>query len=375
MTRLEELLEKTSRTFALSIPVLPEPTRRQVMIGYLLFRIADTFEDAAHWPPGRRVKALREFQGLLSGYSPGEAARLAALWTAANPSPNPGYRELIAEVPRVLEAFFALDERAVSSVRAHVIRSAEGMAGFVERSRDGVLALADTAALREYCYAVAGIVGEMLTDLFLLGRETLAAIAPYLRERAAAFGEALQLVNIVKDAATDVAEGRSFLPRSVARPEIFALARGDLGVAREYTPAPRGASSNSAPFPPSSPGRPSRGSRRAARAPRCRASRSSPSSSASIAPSTAASRPSARTQSLQGRARRSSPPVGRAFASSGLRALGFPLRGRDAARAPRRWRPRSGERRRCPGGRPRQSVARGQCRRPSGAARREVRSR
>ena len=75
----------------------------------------------------------------------------------------------------------------------------------------------------------------MLTDLFLLGRETLAAIAPYLRERAAAFGEALQLVNIVKDAATDVAEGRSFLPRSVARPEIFALARGDLGVAREYT--------------------------------------------------------------------------------------------------------------------------------------------
>ena len=235
MTRLEELLEKTSRTFALSIPVLPEPTRRQVMIGYLLFRIADTFEDAAHWPPGRRVKALREFQGLLSGYSPGEAARLAALWTAANPSPNPGYRELIAEVPRVLEAFFALDESAVSSLRAHVIRSAEGMAGFVERSRDGVLALADTAALREYCYAVAGIVGEMLTDLFLLGRETLAAIAPYLRERAAAFGEALQLVNIVKDAATDVAEGRSFLPRSVARPEIFALARGDLGVAREYT--------------------------------------------------------------------------------------------------------------------------------------------
>ena len=235
MTRLEELLEKTSRTFALSIPVLPEPTRRQVMIAYLLFRIADTFEDAAHWPPGRRVEALRKFQSLLSDYSREDAARLAARWTAAAPSPDPGYGELIAEVPSVLEAFFALDGEAVSSVRAHVLRSAEGMAGFVGRSREGVLVLDAVADLRAYCYAVAGIVGEMLTDLFLLGRAPLAGIASMLRERAAAFGEALQLVNILKDTATDVAEGRSFLPRSAPRSEVFALARRDLGTAREYT--------------------------------------------------------------------------------------------------------------------------------------------
>ncbi len=63
---LKELLEKTSRTFALSIPVLPEPTRRQVMIAYLLFRIADTFEDAAHWPPERRRGALGQFEALHS---------------------------------------------------------------------------------------------------------------------------------------------------------------------------------------------------------------------------------------------------------------------------------------------------------------------
>jgi len=235
MPRLEDLLEKTSRTFALSIPVLPEPTRRQVMIAYLLFRIADTFEDAARWQPERRVEALREFQELLSNYGPEGAERLSAKWLAAGPSPNPGYRELIAEVPFVLDAFFALDPAAAASVRAHVIRSARGMAGFVARSRGGVLALKDLDDLRAYCYAVAGIVGEMLTDLFLLGREALAAIAPYLRERAATFGEALQLVNIVKDAAADVTEGRSFLPDGVARSEIFALARRDLAVAAEYT--------------------------------------------------------------------------------------------------------------------------------------------
>ena len=88
---------------------------------------------------GRRAGASKRCassSGLLSDYSREDAARLASRWTAAGPSPNPGYGELIAEAPLVLEAFFALDGEAVSSVRAHVLRSAEGMAGFVERSRE-----------------------------------------------------------------------------------------------------------------------------------------------------------------------------------------------------------------------------------------------
>jgi len=234
MTTLEDLLEKTSRTFALSIPVLPEPTRRQVMIAYLLFRIADTFEDAAHWSPERRVEALKEFQKLLSDFTQEEAERLAEKWTAAGPSPDPGYRELIAGAAFVLDAFFALDPEAVASVRHHVIDSADGMAGFVSRSRDGILVLDDLEDLRAYCHCVAGIVGEMLTELFLLKRESLTPIAPYLRERASTFGEALQLVNILKDAAVDAGEGRSFLPPGVAPSEVFALARQDLGVAAQY---------------------------------------------------------------------------------------------------------------------------------------------
>lgn len=235
MTSLEDLLEKTSRTFALSIPVLPEPTREQVMIAYLLFRVADTFEDAAQWPPRKRIEALQEFRDLLGGYSREAAQRLAGKWTADGASPHAGYRELIAETPSVLEAFFALDPDAVASVRDHVSRSAEGMARFVARADGGVLALNDMIDLRAYCYSVAGIVGEMLSELFLLKREPLLAIAPYLRERASTFGEALQLVNILKDAAVDETEGRSFLPRSVPRAEVFDLARTDLIIAAEYT--------------------------------------------------------------------------------------------------------------------------------------------
>ncbi|MGH9367222.1 MAG: squalene/phytoene synthase family protein [Thermoanaerobaculia bacterium] len=177
------------------------------MIAYPLFRIADTFEDAAHWERGSRIAALSEFRALLAAYSRPQAERLSGKWSAAGPSAHAGYRELIAEVPFVLNAFFALRPDAVEPVRAHVIRSAEGMARYVARTRGKAPVLSNLPDLKAYCYVVAGIVGEMLTELFLLGRPGLQAIAPFLRERASTFGEALQLTNILKDSATDASEG------------------------------------------------------------------------------------------------------------------------------------------------------------------------
>ena len=234
MPTLEDLLEKTSRTFALSIPVLPEPTRREVMIAYLLFRIADTFEDASHWPPEKRITSLHDFNELLRKPSPNKARSLSKGWVAASISPHAGYTELMTEVPFVLDAFWKLEPEAIEQIKTHVIRSSDGMASIVSRTKGGRLVLSSVHDLQAYCYIVAGIVGEMLTELFLLGRPELTEVAPYLRKRAATFGEALQLVNILKDSAVDASEGRSYLPEGVPKSEVFALARKDLGVAGEY---------------------------------------------------------------------------------------------------------------------------------------------
>jgi farnesyl-diphosphate farnesyltransferase len=234
MPDLLDLLGKTSRTFALSIPPLPEPTRREVTVAYLLFRVADTFEDATHLAPETRVRLLRQLIGLLSAPARNETVRLSREWTAAGVATHAGYRELLAEVPYVLDAFFALSPGAVEAIRRYVIRSAEGMAGFVALTRDGRLSLSGLDDLKAYCYVVAGLVGELLTELFLLGRPGLAAESDTLLSRAAAFGEALQLVNILKDAASDAAEGRAYLPAGVPLGEVFALARRDLLSAGEY---------------------------------------------------------------------------------------------------------------------------------------------
>lgn len=232
---LEQLLIATSRTFALAIPLLPEPTRGEVTLSYLLFRIADTFEDAAAMPRAQRIEALEEFGRLLENPDPAEAAGTARRWAAEVPCEQPGYRDLLAEIPEVLEAFLALRPEAVALIREHTLRTAHGMAGFVARTTDeGELRLADVPDLQDYCYVVAGIVGELLTELFLLGRPGLAATAPYLRERSRAFGEGLQLVNILKDSAADATEGRRYLPEGVGRAPVMDLARRDLRAAREY---------------------------------------------------------------------------------------------------------------------------------------------
>lgn len=246
-TSLDSILEQTSRTFALTIPLLPDPTRRAVTAAYLLFRIADTFEDATAWSVGQRTEALADFSNLLDTPTPETAAHLARNWTRVAPVEHRGYVDLLAQTPLVLEQFGRLGAEAREILKTHVQRTARGMAAYVERTASGqLLELRDLPDLREYCYIVAGIVGEMLTELFLLEHASIAPAAEVLRPRARLFGEGLQLTNILKDSSIDHTEGRRYLPHGVTRSEIFDLARQDLEQAEEYVlalqrcEAPRG---------------------------------------------------------------------------------------------------------------------------------------
>jgi farnesyl-diphosphate farnesyltransferase len=197
---LDDLLARTSRTFALTIPRLPEPARCEVTVAYLLFRVADTLEDAERWPSRQKREALGDLAGLLREPSTRAAVALASSWEHDPPCDHPG----------------------------------EGMADFVAREREGGLELRDLDDLRAYCYAVAGIVGELLTELFLEHLSASPGLGPLLRPDAVRFGEGLQLVNILKDAAADRRLGRRYLPGGCRPEQILALARSDLDAAARY---------------------------------------------------------------------------------------------------------------------------------------------
>ena len=169
---LDDLLLKTSRTFALSIPHLPPPTREEVAVAYLLFRIADTLEDATRWTSSKQVAELNRFGDLLQRPSAERAQALAQEWIADPPLEHEGYLELLSQVAYVMRCLSEQSPGAQEQIVQHTLRTVERMASFVERRAEGSdLQLRDVSDLQAYCYAVAGIVGEMLTELFTLGRE------------------------------------------------------------------------------------------------------------------------------------------------------------------------------------------------------------
>ena len=208
------LLERVSRTFALTIPRLPDALVDTVGNAYLLCRIIDTVEDELPVAPSvkdglyaRFVDALDEAS--LAGPEPGAefAAELAALLPPSAPA---GEIELAGDVVDVLRVTGAFSAPEREALRRCVATMARGMRRF-ETLGTGGRGLEDTAALERYCYHVAGCVGEMLTELFCLYDPTMDRAR--LMRLSTAFGNGLQLTNILKDMWLDHARGVCWLPR------------------------------------------------------------------------------------------------------------------------------------------------------------------
>jgi farnesyl-diphosphate farnesyltransferase len=235
---IDELLRKTSRTFALAIPLLPEPTKRSTCLAYLLFRIADTLEDAELWSRPARANALESFHALLGDPTEARATERARQWLAHPPTKNEACLELLGAMPEVLAEVARLEPSTQAILFKHAKRTAEGMRATVTTMDEaGGLNLRSIDELRAYCYIVAGIVGELLTELFVHDAPSLETVRSTLIEHQVAFGEGLQLVNILKDQSADAADGRAYLPAAVPRHEVFTLARADMARARTYIAA------------------------------------------------------------------------------------------------------------------------------------------
>ena len=247
----EQALLNVSRTFALTIPQLPEPLREVIGNAYLLFRIADTIEDEPGLPEPRRVPLLDEFAAAVAGRAPAEplAARLAQGLSAAT---DPAQRDLVAHAPLVLQVTHGFRPAQRGAIERCMRVMTDGMSEFGGGAPDGLATLRD---LERYTYCVAGVVGEMITDLTCQYSAEIAARRDRLYPLSRRFGCGLQLVNILKDMWEDNRRGVCWLPRAVfpadidlsspdARHEaafpgglntLVAVAREHLDAALEYT--------------------------------------------------------------------------------------------------------------------------------------------
>jgi len=208
------ILRSVSRSFYLSLRILPRPLRDPLSLAYLLARATDTIADAPGSEPKLRAESLRKLASAIQGTEPGAIA--ASLRTSFTPWPSEeAERALLDALPVALDWLDSLDARDRAEVRNVLRKINQGQLLDLERfgNGEGIRALPTASELDEYTYLVAGCVGEFWTRIcFAHIRNFSNRPEPEMRELGGQYGKALQLVNVLRDAGSDLRQGRCYLP-------------------------------------------------------------------------------------------------------------------------------------------------------------------
>ncbi|MBK8050669.1 MAG: squalene/phytoene synthase family protein [Anaerolineales bacterium] len=216
---LVQQLEKVSRSFALLIPYIESPLRHYLGVAYLLCRVADNIEDCTQpllWKQAR----FDEFALLLD--EPARAAGQLAEWER---QPWPG---LTADERQMMgiglglplwQLYGAIPRSSQGIIRRWVGAMVKGMRGIGDPQtrpafvrRKGIEVLESELDYNEYCYYVAGTVGQLASELVVEQYQLAPEVAARLHARAESCGRSLQKTNIIKDFVEDLNRGVCYLP-------------------------------------------------------------------------------------------------------------------------------------------------------------------
>lgn len=224
----QKLLREVSRSFALTIPELPPILGRRVTNAYLLCRIVDTIEDETALSIDQKREYFCRLIEVLNRNSSVSVESLAAdVVPELSDQTLPAEKELLAHTADVMRTFFSFNDRQQAAIRRCIQKMAMGMLRFqAQKSYVGLDRLSDMDA---YCYYVAGVVGEMLTELFCTYSTDIDAHRKTLMTLAPSFGQGLQMTNILKDLWDDHAKGACWLPREIFERYGFDLDRLSAG--------------------------------------------------------------------------------------------------------------------------------------------------
>jgi farnesyl-diphosphate farnesyltransferase len=208
---LTNLLKAVSRSFYLTLRVLPESVRPQMGLAYLLARTTDTVADTELIPEKQRLDSLHALRDRIMGC---QSAPMN-LGELARHQGSPAERILLERCEMSLELLLTLpapEQQLIREVLDTIISGQEMDLRRFGRSF-GIVSLPSEAELDDYTYRVAGCVGEFWTKLCRRNVFPRAALDDsFLLKTAVKFGKGLQLVNILRDLPADLRRGRCYLP-------------------------------------------------------------------------------------------------------------------------------------------------------------------
>jgi farnesyl-diphosphate farnesyltransferase len=209
-----KVLRSVSRSFYLSIRFLPASLREPIALAYLLARASDTVADTSQIPLTARIETLE----LLSDAIQSAASRdVVAGLTAAFVSlqENRSEQQLLEVLPDCLLWLSQTEHSNRNDIRIVLKQITRGQMLDLERFGElkEVRALGTAADLDEYTYLVAGCVGEFWTRLcFRHVRNFARRTEDEMLALGRHYGMALQLINVLRDAGSDLRAGRCYFP-------------------------------------------------------------------------------------------------------------------------------------------------------------------
>ena len=227
----KSILGSVSRTFAFTIPLLPPAIETVVGNTYLLCRIVDTIEDAADLSPDTKQKLSKLFLDAVLEKTPVEDFVNPCL-QALHHYGNQDELDLIAHTPTVLRILHTCSKDDQEAVSRCISIMSEGMSYF--HGKQTHAGLKDLPEFEKYCYVVAGVVGELLTTIFSNHSPAFAKSIKGHEALSIAFGQALQMTNILKDSPEDRARGVSWKPADISQAELLKIAYEKLQDSLSY---------------------------------------------------------------------------------------------------------------------------------------------
>jgi len=207
-----EALPKVSRTFAPTIRLLPKGLDMPVTVAYLLFRIADTVEDSHYLTVEQKREMLTVYARIFSTDSTQATDEFLNM---INSLPNEtDDDQLVYDLKKVLAVFYTFSETVQNQIGKWVVEMSIGMKKYAQELKKRRFTFLKTMPeLEEYTYYVAGTVGYLLTELFSYSSKKITPqLKGKLEQFAESFGKGLQMVNIIRDMATDLRRGQSYIP-------------------------------------------------------------------------------------------------------------------------------------------------------------------
>ena len=214
---LIDVLKGVSRSFYLTLRILPKAIGEQIAVAYLLARAADTLADTTVLAPQKRIECLTLFrEQLISGESTQALRSIQSQLTGK--LQNPAEQRLLELMPSLFTLFSSQSAPDQAMIRQVVLRLTEGMVfdlhAFPSEESGRLQALDSVAQLDKYTYLVAGCVGEFWTEISIAHTPQLQAWDKDKRSPLGIqFGKGLQMTNILRDLPRDLRIGRCYLPR------------------------------------------------------------------------------------------------------------------------------------------------------------------